>query len=84
MAWQARLSAAVFAADEKVVATFEFFDDVNPTTIFARRAFTFDPSWTNTDMQNAVRSVGAQFRTANLRATALATAFPVGTLIAIP
>jgi hypothetical protein len=84
MAWQARLSAAVFAADDKVVATFEYFDDVNPTTIFARRAFTFDPSWTTADMQKAVQTTGSQFRTANQRAATIAGAFPVGTLIAIP
>lgn len=84
MAWQARLTSAITPSGDKVTASFEFFDDVAPSTILWTEVFAFDPSWSNSDMQVKVRTRGAQLRAAKVRADALAIAFPTGTVIAIP
>jgi hypothetical protein len=85
MAWQARLAAPIVSNGDAVNAAFEYYDDVDPATVLAYAAFSFPPTWTNADMQSAVRARGALFRAANARATALALAFPAQTtVISIP
>jgi hypothetical protein len=84
MAWQARLAADVKAGGDKVIATFEFFDDADGA-VQVTESFSFPPTWTNADMQKTVQARGAQLRAAKVRADAIALAFPaVTTVIAIP
>lgn len=85
MAWQARLVGDITAAADRIAATFEFFDDANASAVLWTETFTFAATWTNADMQKAVQARGAQIRTAQARAAALAAAFPpISTVIAIP
>lgn len=85
MAWQARLAAPITANGDSIGAFFEYYDDIDAATVLATATFSFGPSWTNGDMQAAVRARGALLRSAYQRAGVLAQAFPpVTTVISIP
>jgi hypothetical protein len=89
MAWQAQLTSIGTQAD-KVVMVFAYYDDAivdgggQPKVQWVEN-FVFDPSWTNSQMQQAVQARGQTFRAAKVRADVLAGQFPLNTsIIAIP
>lgn len=95
MAFKAYLSEKVSLSGTAVRAAFLYYDDADPqnstvspaippTVVLHSEAFSFPPSWSNADMQSQIQSRGNEVRAAKVRADALATAFPVGTLISVP
>lgn len=81
MALKARLSATPFPSGEKVVTTWEYFDDSAPSNVLAREQFSFDPGMADSDMSAVVVSRGQKLRSAFTKATDLATRFPTVTTV---
>lgn len=94
MALKAYLSEKVASSGASIRATFIYYDDtdpqnvgvsptVPPTAQIHAETFSFQPSWSNADMQSVVQSRGTEIRAAKARADALAAQFPIGTLITV-